>query len=104
MAKNDLKFLKYAIKDKMGKKVRVRYYKGELYNYPKGTITVMAKDYGSQLPKELNVKNETDFMTDYFDKDHIRVLPDNPLYDAVLAAYDKQEAHFQKRFAKKGWN
>jgi len=89
MANKDLKFLKYAIKDKMGKKSKVWYSQGELYGYPKGTITVYAKEYGSQLPKELKLENDTDLMTDYFAKDRARITPKSKYYKEVLKLLKK---------------
>jgi len=80
---NDIRFLKNAIKYN-GKKARVWYSKGELVGFPKETITIYAKDYGHNLPKELNPINETDLMTDYFDKDRARIPPTSKYYKEVL--------------------
>ena len=77
-----IKFMKYAVKE--GKnKVRVHYSRGGLRNYPDGTITIYAKDYGARLPKGLFPKNDTDIMTDYFDKDKARVTPSNKHYPSI---------------------
>lgn len=78
-----IKFLKNAIKFD-GKKARVWYSGGELTNYPKGTITIYAKDYGNKLPAELNPENDTDIQTDYMDKDKARIKPDNKYYKEVI--------------------
>ena len=69
---------------------------------PQDTITIYAKDY-TDFPKieGLTIINESDLMTDYFEKDRIRVMSNNPHYEAVKEAYIKQEEHYQKRFAKK---
>lgn len=77
-----IKFLKHAIIHK-GKRIRVWYSKGELRNHPSGTITIYAKDYGSQLPEELHPENDTDSQTDYFDKDKARIEPNSKYYDRV---------------------
>lgn len=72
---DDLKFLKHAIKHK-GKRSRVWYSKGSYTKesgLPKGTITIYAKDYGMQLPKELNPENDSDIQTDLFMKDRARI-------------------------------
>jgi hypothetical protein len=103
---SDLKFLQHAVvKDK--KRAKVWYSDGELINHPKGTITIYAKDYGQQLPKELFPKNETDFQTDYFDTDTARITPQNKYYKKVLDALKKQEATreklLKKRKEKYGW-
>ena len=80
--KRKIKFLKHAVKYN-GKRARVWYSQGELYHYPKGTITISAKDYGKQLPPELNPKNETEYQTDYFDTDRARITPTNKYYKDV---------------------
>jgi len=77
-----IKFFKNAIKYD-GKRIRVWYSKGRLTNYPEGTITIYAKDYGSQLPIELKPENDTDSMTDYFDKDRARVEPESKYYNEI---------------------
>lgn len=69
---------------------------------PEKTITIYGKDY-IDLPqiKGLNIENDSDIMTDYFENDRIRVTPDSIHYQAVYKAYEKQNEHFEKRFAKK---
>jgi hypothetical protein len=47
------------------------------------------------------VTNGTDTMTDYFEKDRIRVAPAHPLYAQVKAAYDAQTAHRLAQEAKR---
>lgn len=59
------------------------YSDGELINYPKGTITVYARTYDS-LPAELKPENDSDSMTDYFEKDRARITPDHPLYNDFM--------------------
>lgn len=68
---------------------------------PTNTITIYATGYTS-FPRiaGLEIHNDTDIMRDYFDSDLIRVSPDNPYYEDVKAAYDKQEAHKAKMWAK----
>ena len=69
---------------------------------PEGTITVYAKDYAA-LPQidGLTIINDSDIMTDYFENDRMRILPDNKWYSDAKAAYEKQNEHYEKRFAKK---
>jgi len=83
----EIKFFKNAIKYN-GKRIRVWYSKGELINYPKGTITIYAKDYGSQgsLPKELNPENDSDYQSDYVVQDRARIVPNSKYYQAVIKA------------------
>lgn len=80
--KERIRFLKHSIKFN-GKKARVRYSQGELYGFPKGTVTIYAKDYGVQLPRELKPKNQTDYQTDYFETDRARIKPKSKHYKAV---------------------
>ena len=69
---------------------------------PQDTITVYGKDY-ADLPQidGLAIINESDIMTDYFENDRIRILPDNKWYSEAKAAYEKQNEHNKKRFEKK---
>jgi hypothetical protein len=82
---------------------RAWYSQSKLTNAPEGTITIYNREYWPRFPTidGFTVQNDTELMTDYFDKDRIRVYPDNPHYPAVLAAWEKQEAHNAKRYAKK---
>lgn len=50
---------------------------------PEGTITVYAKTYKG-LPKGLEPKNNSDLMTDYFEKSRARILPNSPNFKAAL--------------------
>ncbi len=69
---------------------------------PKETITVYAKDYKSFPRIEgLQIENESDIMTDYFETDRIRIAPDNKFYNDALEALKKHQAHNEKRFAKR---
>jgi hypothetical protein len=79
-----------------GKLYRARYSPGEVIGQP-GTITIYAKDYG-RFPKidGLNVVNDSDIITDYFDKDRIYVTPDNPYYSAIKAALDAENKHYSR--------
>jgi hypothetical protein len=91
-----LKFLWNGIKLD-GKLYRARYSPGELINQPAGTITIYAKDCG-RFPKieGLNVINDSDTITDYHERDKIRVTPDNPYYKQVKAALDAENRHYNR--------
>lgn len=100
----NLKFMYNGIKLD-GKLYKGSYSKGSYHpssNIPAGSITIYARDYKS-FPKVegLNIENNTDTMTDYFDNDKIRVTPDNKYYKEVNAAFEKQEAKRQARFNKR---
>lgn len=86
-----------------GKLHRAFYSDGELRNHPAGTLTIYARDYGP-LPRidGLNVQNDSDSMTDYFETDRIRVTPGNLHYRAVLAALGMAQAHRDRMNAKRG--
>lgn len=63
--------------------------------YPAGTVHITAKTYASfsiEIYEKLKVQNNTDPVTSYFEKDHIHVPLDHPLYNQVLAAALKAEA------------
>lgn len=61
------------------------------------TITIYARGY-MPLPNVpgLTTVNESNGITDYFEKDHIKVAPDNAFYPQVLEAYNKQEAKYNR--------
>lgn len=77
-----------------GKLYKAYYSGGKLHGFPDETITIYGRRY-RDLPAVpgLAVENDSDTMTDYFENDRVRVTPDNPHYPAVLAAYEKQQAH-----------
>lgn len=80
-----IRFLKYKIVYN-GKNIPVRYSKGSYTKesgLPEGTITIYAREYGNQLPNELNPENDSDMQTDYFDKDRARITPDSEYYNEV---------------------
>ena len=63
----------------------------------RGEITICGKHYRG-LPKiwGLKVINNTDYMSDYFENDLIRVPKDSLYYALVLPAYEAKEAHDAK--------
>ena len=71
---------------------------------PSGTITIYGKDYrrfSAEIRELLEVRNDTDSMSDYFETDSIYVKPDHPLYAQVLIAFNLQEDKAAKRRAKR---
>ena len=69
---------------------------------PKEAITIYAKDYRSFPAIEgLTIQNESDIMTDYFEKDRILVYPNNRWYNEVKSACEKMNEHIEKRLAKR---
>lgn len=85
-----------------GKLHKCYYSTSPLTHYPAGTITIYGKNY-TDLPviEGLAIENDSDIMTDYFENDRIRVLPDSKYYAEVKAACEKQNEHRKKMFAKK---
>lgn len=65
-------------------------------------VRIYAKEYGHQIPWELNPTNDTDSMTDYFCKDVALVKPCDEHFDKVLKAAQMQEVHDAKRLIRKG--
>jgi len=61
-----------------------------------GGVRICARDY-VDLPRDLfNVRNDTDFYSDYFEKDRTIVTPDHVLYKYVFYVAMKQAAHTAK--------
>lgn len=97
-----LKFFWNGIKDSEannGKLQKASYSASQLINFPAGTITIYGKNFrqfSQGIGNAFTVKNDTDYQTDYFENDRIRVEPSHPLYSQVKAAYDAQEAHYDR--------
>ncbi len=79
-----VKFLKKGIKYN-GQYIPVHYSKGSYTKesgLPEGTITIYGKNY-KHLPKELSPENNSDMMTDYFENDRFRVLPNTKFHKEI---------------------
>lgn len=65
-------------------------------------ITIYADRYGVTRLRDLHaeVRNDTDCMTDYFEKDSCRIDKTSRYWDEVRAAFCKQEIHNIKRSIK----
>ncbi len=76
-----------------GKKVRCWYHRGS-YTFAPDAVTIYAKSYADSLadvfPGE-RVENNTELQTDYFEKDRVRILPGDPLWEdaCAMAAQEK---------------
>ena len=76
-----------------GQKAKVWYSRGQVCKGPAGEvglfdcITIYSKEYGYELNRVMErvgkTENDTDSMTDYFDKSRFRVFPDNPMFSRV---------------------
>lgn len=85
-----IRFNKYNVTNtETGENARV-HYSIDLWS-KNATVTIYDKDYGRALGRvfrdhpEMYV-NETDSMTDYFEKGLVRISEDSPLFDAAIAA------------------
>jgi len=90
-----MKFLWNGIKSE-GKLYRCFYSDGQLINYPDGTLTIYAKDYGNmsrEIYEAFKVENNSDYQSDYVETSHIRVKPDHRLYCQVKAALEACNTH-----------
>ncbi len=99
-----LKFFYNGIKGETGKLQRCFYSNGALLRHPEGTITIYSREYShfsADIQAAFDVENDSDCMTDYFEKDRIRVMPSHPLYPQVLAALKLMEARSEKKNAKR---
>lgn len=77
-----------------GSLVKCRYY----VDRDSGAVTIYADSYGASLPRDLlQVKNETDSMTDYFETDQATVDPGHPIHRYFLYAAKNADAKFATR-------
>lgn len=87
---NTIKVLKHGIKVN-GQYIKAGYTIGCYTTescIPQDTITV----YGWGLPVELSPQNDSDSMTDYFEKDRARIFPNHPLYADFLEQIKRKAA------------
>lgn len=62
------------------------------YSADENGATIYASGYGAELPRALfDVRNDTDFMTDYFDKDSATLPADHPLFRFAFYMAKKEE-------------
>lgn len=98
-----LKFFYNGIKGSDKKLQRCFYSAGELRNFPTGTIAIYGRGYESfsaEVRAAFTVENNSDGMTDYFENDHIRVMPNHPLYAAVKTAMELRAAKYDAKYRK----
>ena len=79
-----------------GKLYKARYSRFIPIGKDEEQITVTAKCYWDGLPKIGNVENGSDPMTDYFEKDKIKISRNSPYWDEVVKAMEKFKIHSQK--------
>lgn len=87
-----IKFNKYNVTDGTHK-ARVAYSRNIQVTGGKKVISIYAKDYGNQLTVMFNnVRNDTDYMTDYFETDKVSAIEGTELYkhlDDLLTGWGK---------------
>lgn len=101
MSAKTIKFLKHCVTDGTTR-ARVDYSNGVLIDGSK-PVTLYARDYGHALGQIFAglYQNDSDLMTDYFDKGHVRIPVGHPLYAAALARCEQNERdHAARRAAK----
>jgi hypothetical protein len=97
-----IKFQKFYVTNGV-EKARVHY---SLDNRVDGkkAVTVYAKDYGHALGRVFadaaNYQNDTDTMTDYFDKGRVVLFEGHSLYPAARARAEQNEADWKAKRAK----
>jgi len=78
-----IKLNKYNVVDTATKiKARVWYSHQKLINDHRDCVTLYAKDYDKSLGKIFGGQfhDDSDLMTDYFDKGRVRIFSDHPLF------------------------
>lgn len=99
-----IKFKKFYVTDGTVK-AKVRYSLDNRGDRKK-CVTLWAKDYDRDLGKIFPeiYQNETDSMTDYFEKGRVVIFEDNPLYNEVRPIVEQflieQESKWMKKNAK----
>lgn len=87
-----IKFNQHAVVNtETGKKARVHYSIGNRTD-GRQCVTIYAKDYGNTLAGVIDYTNNSDIMTDYFEKDRAVIFADIPLYSSALATAKAAEA------------
>lgn len=98
-----IKFNLYNITDTETKEKAKVFYSVDSHTPGNPSVAIYAKGYGNKLGKFLaGVRNDTDIMTDYFDKDSVTLFEGDKHYAAARAAAErlqaKQDAAFEKKY------
>jgi len=80
-----IKFNRYNVTDTITKKKAKVFYSLDNRTDRRPAVTIYAKDYGSDLGAMFasEYENNTDTMTDYFEKGSVVLFEDNPNYSAA---------------------
>ena len=87
-----------------GIKIDGQLYKGNYYsgtytetsNLPEGTITIHMDRSNTPIIESLEIENNSDSMTDYFETDTVRIKPDSIHYASAVTAANAYEIHMEK--------
>lgn len=87
-----------------GIKIDGQLYKGNYYsstytetsNLSEGTITIHMDRSNTPIIEGLEIENNSDSMTDYFETDTIRIKPDSIHYASAVTAANAYEIHMEK--------
>ena len=96
-----IRFMKHYVTD--GRvKARVFYSHGVLTDGSR-PVTLYARDYDRVLGEIFGplYVNDSDLMTDYFDKGHVRIREGSPLYPDAVARFQQNKADEAARYAKR---
>jgi len=92
---NNIKLMRHCvINTATGAKVPVTYSHGKLINRPLDCVTIYAKSYSGDLSLVFPAsgKNNSDMMTDYYEKDSVSIFANHPLFAQALAVVAANEA------------
>ena len=82
-----VKMMKFYVTNNV-EKAKVWYSRGQLID-GRDCVTIYAKDYTGTLGRVFRdlapYENNTDTMTDYFEKGRVRIFPDSPYWNAACA-------------------
>lgn len=87
-----------------GIKIDGQLYKGNYYSgtyidtskLPEGTITIHMDRSNTPRIESLEIENNSDSMTDYFETDTVRIKPDSIYYASAVTAANAYEIHMEK--------
>lgn len=68
----------------------------EASTLPEGTVTIYMDTSRTPRIENLEIKNESDIMTDYFENDTVRIRPGTIHYDAAIKAANAYNIHMEK--------
>lgn len=92
----DVKFMWNGIKID-GVLYKGTYYSGSYKGVPEGSITVSMDRSNTPRIEGLEIENNSDIMTDYFEKDFVIIRPDSIYYNAAVKASNDYQIRLEKK-------